>query len=103
LKNLVKKPACAIKSDIKSASRGGVSFPKPGKSPQMCVDATGGTELFTVPGFVRNKSSLCSLPSHGEGPPSHGEGVGKLGGRVRIDGIVPIATSSSSNSRYIYT
>ena len=40
LKNLVKKQAYAIKSDIKSASRGGVSFPMPGKSPLRCVDAT---------------------------------------------------------------
>ena len=99
VKNLEKKPACAIKSSMKSASRGGVSFPMPGKSPLIGVDATVRDRTFHSAEICSPQSSLCSLPSHSVGPPSHSEGVGKLGGCVRIGGVV--STSASSTSRYI--
>ncbi len=93
VKNLVKKPACAIKSSMKSSSRGGVSFPMPGKSPLRGVNATVRDRTLHSTEICSPQSSLCSLPSYNVGPPSHNEGVGKLGGCVRIGGVVPISSS----------
>ena len=75
LKNLVKKQAYTIKSDNKSASRGGVSFPMPCKSPLRCVDATTVRDRSLHSAEICSpQSSLCSLlPSHGGGPPSFSE------------------------------
>ena len=96
VKNLVKK----VRVSMKSASRGGVSFPMPGKSPLRGVDATVRDRTLHSAEICSPQSSLCSLPSYNVGPPSHSEGVGKLGGCVRIGGVVSI--SASSTSRYIY-
>ena len=98
LKNLEKKPSRAISSDSKSASRGGISFPMPGKSPLCCVDATARDRILNSPEICSPQSSGCSLPSHGGGPLSHGERVGKLGSRVQSGLRVAVSTPASSST-----
>ena len=99
LKNLVKKPACVIKSDMKSACRGGVSSPMPGKSPLCCVDATVRDRTLHSAEICSPQSSLCSLPSYDVGPPS-GEGVGKLGEHFNASGRTFNFGYSESFCRY---